>query len=88
MINVIRKMEHVDISAVKRFRVLDLKSKEFIYEDDGYGDEYQNLVEMINEEIQRGWQPYGSPFVKGNKVCQAMVKYECCNKDSREMGKL
>lgn len=35
-----------------------------------------DLDTRVNEMIQRGFQPFGSPYVKDNSVpCQAMVKY-------------
>lgn len=42
------------------------------------------LGERINEYIEEGWQPYGSPFSANESssgsitysICQAMVKYE------------
>lgn len=30
----------------------------------------------VNEAIEDGWQPYGSPMKTGTNVHQAMVKYE------------
>jgi len=35
-----------------------------------------DLDTRVNELIQRGFQPFGSPYVKDNSFpCQAMVKY-------------
>lgn len=34
-----------------------------------------NLEETINNYIQQGWQPFGSPFVDGDHYYQAIVQY-------------
>lgn len=35
-----------------------------------------DLDSKVNELIQQGFQPFGSPYVKENSFpCQAMVKY-------------
>lgn len=35
-----------------------------------------NLEETINNYIQQGWQPFGSPFVDGDHYYQAIVQNE------------
>lgn len=36
------------------------------------------IVDQVNESIEKGWQPYGNPFIyyKGDLICQPLVKYE------------
>jgi hypothetical protein len=36
------------------------------------------IHEEVKTWLNKGWQPYGSPFCRPNSgnVCQAMVKYE------------
>ena len=40
------------------------------------------VEETVNERIEEGWQPYGTPFQKETsgsyEVAQAMVKYDYC----------
>lgn len=33
-----------------------------------------NLEETINNYIQQGWQPFGSPFIDGDHYYQAIVQ--------------
>ena len=35
-----------------------------------------NLTTMVNNQIQLGWQPIGSPFTDDQLIGQAMVRYE------------
>ena len=36
-----------------------------------------SLAKQINEQVQEGWQPYGTPFLlPGTGIVQPMVKYE------------
>lgn len=35
----------------------------------------QDFVDGMNECLARGYQPYGDPFVYGEFLCQALVKY-------------
>jgi hypothetical protein len=35
-----------------------------------------NLEETINNYIEQGWQPFGSPFVDGDHYYQAIVQSE------------
>jgi hypothetical protein len=38
--------------------------------------EAYNLSDLVEAWIEKGYQPYGQPFEKGNMVCQAVVKYK------------
>ncbi len=33
----------------------------------------EQLAEKVNEKIDEGWQPFGSPFIHGGNILQAMV---------------
>jgi len=50
-----------------------------------YAEHYKMPTE-INERIEAGWQPFGSPFIytpsTNGIIAQAMVKYE--NKNTRK----
>ena len=35
-----------------------------------------NLAENVNELIDNGWQPKGTPFPRGTYIVQMIVKYE------------
>ena len=35
-----------------------------------------DVVLAVNDYIDEGWQPLGSPMTEGNGVIQAVVKYE------------
>ena len=37
--------------------------------------ETANLDQLVNNELKKGFQPYGNPFSIGNWMCQAMVKF-------------
>jgi hypothetical protein len=34
------------------------------------------VATVVNEEIEKGWQPYGHMFVSPNQFHQVMVRYE------------
>jgi hypothetical protein len=39
-----------------------------------FAPDVEELGVKVNALIVDDWQPYGSPYVKGDFVCQAMVK--------------
>lgn len=39
-------------------------------------DMHQDFEKEICTFISEGWQPYGNPFIDGEYIHQAMVKYE------------
>lgn len=34
------------------------------------------LEDVVNNLMEEGWQPFGSPYMSGTREYQAMVKYE------------
>ena len=49
----------------------------------------EGFVKQINDQINNGWQPYGSPFIIGGDICQAMVGedyFESSNETARLPG--
>lgn len=38
----------------------------------GYG--YATVEDGVSKMIAKGWKPYGSPFMWGSSICQAMIR--------------
>ncbi len=45
-----------------------------------YGNNIKDFNAMVNERIEEGWYPYGSPYSIGDVHYQAMLKHEAVNK--------